>query len=386
MLNAARALFAILLLASVASAAEPSPEPSSEIPPAEERTGVHWGGIPIGNYTTDLGLQVGVLAQRFDYGSGAKPFENLETFFFQYGTLGPREAGLQYEVTGLGSADLRLFTDVLLSYDPYQRYYGVGPYSFRNPALEAGGYNYDLQSVVELDSSLRKHVAENLDLYAGITVISNRSESEMTDSQYERDFGPTSDTIRYAKFLLGFVLERRDSEFYATRGDYAAATLSLAPAALSDAQSDWLRVDMEYRRYDSIVGNRWLYFATQFRYAGATSGAPLAEKPRLGSLGTLRGYPFNRYIDNHSVTLRTELRSLVLRWNIFGLPFKGGGGLFAELGRVGDTLSELGSTPTRPSGGFTLFGSYFTDDFIGAADLGFSQDGTNFYLHLDHAF
>src|SRR4051812_22276825 len=98
------------------------------------RTGVQWGGYPIANYSSDLGLMTGLLTRRFDYGSGARPFDELITAQITYATLGPKDALLEYEKTGIGKYGLRLKTRLYYSHNQHQRYYGLGPDSQNNAA------------------------------------------------------------------------------------------------------------------------------------------------------------------------------------------------------------------------------------------------------------
>ncbi len=63
-----------------------------------------------------------------------------------------------------------------------------------------------------------------------------------------------------------------------------------------------------------------------------------------------------------------------------------GGGLFTDFGLSGLSPGELFSSPLRSAWGFTLFGSYFTDDFLGSMDVGFSQGASAVYLRIGHAF
>jgi hypothetical protein len=130
---------------------------------------------------------------------------------------------------------------------------------------------------------------------------------------------------------------------------------------------------------DALVG------ALQIREASATSSTPLALKPGLGGLSTQRGLPRDRIITQHTATVRGELRGFPVHARVFDLPLRLGAGIFGEWGMAGDTFGRLFTTRGHPTWGLTFFGSYFTDDFVGRADIGFSPDGFSTYVGIGHA-
>lgn len=359
---------------------------------ARERKGIHLGAIPISSFSTDAGYTAGVLAQRFDYGSGiepapgARPFQSLLTLQVTYSTRGPRDAWISYESfwdRTLDPLGWRWSLDAYGMESTYQRYYGLGPNSSRKLTLEQEGFYFYDRSLFLISGSLRKRVPElgGLDLQLGASQVATHSDpGDQTDSQYRRDFGASPLAQTYTQLSLRGIWERRNSEFIPTRGAFASFSLSGAPLP------GWSRLDLDLRRYFELLENRRLWLASQIRYTGVTENTPLHEKARLGSLGTFRGVALNRYLSNHSASLRNELRSIWLKNSIFGFPLKLGSGVYVDTGKVSDTLDELPQTPLRLSWGFALFGSYFTDDFLGSADFGFSPEGSSVYLRLGHAF
>jgi hypothetical protein len=68
------------------------------------------------------------------------------------------------------------------------------------------------------------------------------------------------------------------------------------------------------------------------------------------------------------------------------MPLKLGTGVYADLGKVSETAGGLTDLPLQAAWGFSLFGSFFTDDFLGSADFGFSQDVRSIYLKLGYSF
>lgn len=352
----------------------------------EPREGVRWGLMPIGNFTTDRGFTVGGIVRRFDYGEkgGEKeinPFHDLMTLQGAYSTLGARQLLAAYEKTGVSAMNLRVSLDAVASQSDNERYYGLGESSdFQREAARQGFYFYR-QEVYGIGASARREWSEDFDLEAALAYAFTFSRPSETDSRYERDFGRGTLRSTYPRFSLRTILEKRDSEFIPSRGYYGMIGVTLSPGALGNEES-WARMDLDSRKYLPILPSRWLNAILQFRYTAATAEAPLIEKARLGSLGTLRGLPQNRYLSNQSASLRGELRSIWLRWRVFGLPLKLGTGIFTDAGWVAPTLGELLSSRTHVGYGVSWIASYFTDDFIGSMDIGFSEGQSALYMRL----
>lgn len=348
------------------------------------RVGTHLGVAPIFNYSSDRGLSLGLLGQVFDYGAeGRLPFRTLTSAEAKYATQGARDAFVSFERTGIAGG-FRLYSEVHASVNVYQPYYGVGDSTrFERSLWNDGAYFYDHREF-SLLGSLRKATQSGWDLRLGLGASYASSRANAGESVYLADFGNAVREGYYTKVILGVVLEERDFEIIASQGRFVSVSATASPGVLGELES-WARFDFDYRRYDSIIPDRWLWFATQFRATANTPSAPLTEKARIGSWGTLRGYSLGRFVSNVALSLRTELRTMPVRWNIFGYPLKGGAGVFLDTGLIADSVSRVGRTPLRWAWGVSLFGSYFTDDFIGSADFGFSPEGSALYLRLGHA-
>lgn len=352
----------------------------------DARKGIKWGAVPIVKATSDQGLILGGFARRFDYGSEYQlPFENLLTLQASFATLGPKGIFLSYEKTHLSQLDLRYYLELNGLTDTYHRYYGIGDETSFSKALETSGYNFYNRDGLSLENSARKNIAPGLDLKAGLTFTGFRLAPNSGNTQFGNDFSGNQKSGLFTKILIGVILERRNLEFIPSSGYFASKSFQISPSFLGTEPS-WIKTEGDFRYYLSLIDNRWLWLANQVRYTVSSSETPLIEKARLGSSSTLRGLSMNRFTTNYSFTIRTELRSILWRLRLFGLPGKVGAGVFFDHGRAGDTLSRLISTRPHSAVGFSLFSSYFTDDFLGSADFGFSEDGMSFYIGLGHAF
>jgi hemolysin activation/secretion protein len=121
----------------------------------------------------------------------------------------------------------------------------------------------------------------------------------------------------------------------------------------------------------------------------SVGGLPFYERPSLGGPNTLRGYIANRFTGNDAWHAVAEYRFWVIprgfritdtiRIERVGLA------IFGEAGTVADSLSELPEAKVHTSYGIGL---RFTLErtALFRADLGFSNEGTNFTLGFGLSF
>ncbi len=355
------------------------------------RTGVKWGIAPVSQYSSDQGFTLGVIGRRFDYGDEKRnPFETLTTVQGTYSTLGSTGALASFEKVSLGgSKNLRLWVSASGFRNPFQRYYGVGDSTTFNKSLSSSGYYFYTLNFYSVESSLRIRLPIGFEIRTGLSHSYFKNTPQSGSSKFSEDFSQASQIFveaNYTKILLGTIWEGRDSEFIPSKGHFGLLQFQYAPLPLGTASSSWVRGDLDLRYYFPLVPDRWLWIAGQFILSGSSPEAPLVEKARLGSQGTFRGLSLNRFLTNFSSSQRLDLRSVLVRSSLFGYPAKIGLGLFTDAGHIGDSFPRLFTTSTHFSWGGSLFGSYFTDDFLCNGDLGISQEGMYIYAGLGHAF
>jgi len=376
------AVFSTLFMFSSLSAGAADKQTGSQ---DRERKGIHLGAYPSAKYTTDEGLSVGAFARVFDYADGVMPYRNLWTFWFSTSEAGANFGGLEYSRTGLGAWDLRSDSLLYGLDSPEERYYGLGQDAPFDKAREADGYNFYHLQQWTFRQTFRKKLESDWEPLAGVQVMNFSLRPNRLNTRFAEDFGQGTENIFALAFRAGVVREKRDNEFIPQSGHYFASILLTSPSLLSNTGT-FTRWDNDFRYYHPIFENRWLWLATQLRTTTSTDSAPLPYRATLGSESNVRGIRTNRLTANHSASLRAELRSIVIRWKVFGLPLKAGGGPFVDTGTIGSTLGQLFQGELQKTAGFSFFGSYFTDDFLGHADIGFSKESTQVYLGLGHAF
>lgn len=352
----------------------------------DEREGIKLGGVPVFNYTTDDGLEVGAFGMRFDYGNERKrPFENLWSLGASYATEGPRLLALYYEETTITDWNLRLKAALTVSTNPDANYFGLGDRASFDRELGKKGFYRFTQDYHSMGFVVRKKLPTGIEPFAGAHFAAIEFRNNRAETKFYEDFKKDSISFFSPRVKFGAIWDVRDFEFIPSSGQVAAVEITTSPKVSSDATS-WAKWESEFRNYQPIIENRWLWFASQIKYTASTDSTPITDRARIGGEDSLRGIQKGRFLVNHAVAFRNELRSVWFRERVFGLPLKAGTGVFADLGRAGDTASRLFEGETHVGYGVSFFGSYFTDDFLGHMDFGASKEGRSVYIAVGHAF
>lgn len=181
----------------------------------------------------------------------------------------------------------------------------------------------------------------------------------------------------------GFIWENRDSEFDPHHGNRAELEVRYAPDFISSYALTSTRIDL--RQYFHLF--HWLTIANRLEARHVAGDIPYWERSALGSEETLRGYPFNRFRGNTSLSYNLELRAWIFKFpQLYGLKF--GGHLFTDAGRVftgSDDFNDFfeGYKQTVGFGG-TM--SIFNPNFIFRGEIGFSEDMSRIYIGIGYLF
>lgn len=376
------ALAALLSTLSAFAALDPA------VDKPEDRRGIKWGGYPVINYSTDEQLILGAFGTRLDYGDqGLRPYESRLSLALRHAQQGRRFAFISFQKVGVASERDRLTFFLFGGTNASQRYYGLGSQSAFDPNLLDSGFYFHTQNEFSAQALYRRALPDSSwEWESGLDWTYYLLKPNDGSTLFRNDFGSGTESFHATHIVLRILREARDNELIPFEGWYASARLEFAPSFMTTWRSTYARGDIDARKYWPLIPDRWLGLAAQVRYEGSSVDTPLPQKATLGSSDTVRGLALNRFRSNHVLSARAELRSIWVRMRIFDLPLKAGTGIFVDGGQVGENFGRLFETSTRLSAGFSLFGSYFTDDFMGRADVGFSAEGYNLYLLVGYAF
>ena len=175
---------------------------------------------------------------------------------------------------------------------------------------------------------------------------------------------------------LSILLDSRDHLFDPREGTFAEFFFE---PSLSSIGSDFRyhKFKLDLRKYYELSNS--MILAAQFVLSSVSEEAPFFSYPYLASNTLARGYSDRRFIDRKLVNIQTEFRyKLFERIGVAG---------FVSYGRLSDSFESIFSVKSIFSAG--VGARYYIDPVRltkARFDLGFSQEGFNFYITVNEAF
>ncbi|SMO80763.1 BamA/TamA family outer membrane protein [Gracilimonas mengyeensis] len=347
---------------------------------------VEYAFLPALAYNSDLGLIGGGIASRYHYKRGVNPFYSYINVNAIASTKGLLSFQLLHDKPQIMDSRLRSTTELYVSRFMENQYYGVGSYQEIEEEPEANpDYYYYKSFSAGFELTLRnplfynKETGAQIDIY-GLAGFSYRTPWGNPDDRLISEQRPVGIGGSHISELgLGMIWENRNSEFSPTTGTYAKAGFA-AGHKLLGSDYDYIMLEGEARTYLSFFLIREITFANKISYTHTSGDLPYWKLSELGGSNTLRGYPENRFLDDNALLLNSELRTWLIEFPEYDIRF--GGTLFTDIGRTFHNGAALQSVfnDLRYTFGFGGVSSFFTDDFIMRADIGFSQEGYGIYF------
>ncbi len=170
--------------------------------------------------------------------------------------------------------------------------------------------------------------------------------------------------------------DEKESPVYPRSGFLFSLDAIAFPTALGSSD-DWWRVKLDSRVYIGIAGDHVVALQA---IAAMTGGAvPFQEMPAIGGPSLLRGYYEGRYRDRALLAAQAEYR--------FPLCWRLGGVLFGGVAQVGPSYVQMSFDRLKAAGGIGLRFRVLEPERINfRADMGFSPEGTEFYVSIGEAY
>lgn len=347
--------------------------------------------LPALGYNSDYGLIGGGIMSRYHYKDGIRPFNSYLITNAVASTKGLFSASVLYDKPRAFSKKERLTTEFYISRFLNDQFYGVGSYQELNPSISDDQEFYYYESFSFGIETILRHslnqdpfgktsdvyLVTEFDYHNPVNVQPNTLIYELAPVGYEN-----SGTISLG---TGYIFDSRDSEFDPRIGIYGKAGFKLIKDYTRSTDIFPL-IEGELRTYQSFHLIRNITFANRISYQHLNGDAPFRKLPVIGGEETMRGYPVNRFIDDNALLLNTELRTWLFEFPTYEVKF--GGTLFFDVGRTysngtpfQDIIDDL--KYTYGLGGTS---SFFNENFIFRADLGFSEDGYGLYFTAGYLF
>lgn len=342
-----------------------------------------WSPMPIIMYDGDIGVGYGGKIKFVDF-LGKK--ESFDLILFN-SSKGERWYVFTFSLPDLEIRQGRTYpisVDVKAEYDKFLKYtyYGVGPdaskddrttFTHTTKTLQLTlGHGFTPQFAVEVSYSLR-----------GLTYETASEGPLGADLQPFVDAG--NQFVPFASAILRF--DTSDSQIHPTRGFRTLLQMDLSKKFLGSSDSNFSRFSLDFRKYMTVFGEADVFaFRTLVQYVSGDR-IPIFDLSILGGGGimnAMRGFSQNRFLDKGKFLANIEYRFPLL-WNT-RLPMgaKLGMNVFADIGTVWPSLSEIdfGKIAADVGAGLRIY----LPDFVVRVDVGFSKEGMGLYFNFGHIF
>ena len=352
---------------------------------------VEYAFLPALGYNSDFGLMGGGIMSRYHYKDGIKPFNSYLIVNAVASTRGLFSGSILFDKPGIMTGNERLTTEFYISRFLNDQFYGVGTYMDLNPSIADDQEFYYYESFSFGIESILRHSMNNarsgktsdvyllaqVDYHNPVNIEANSFISQMSPLGLEY-----SGTVSIG---TGYIFDSRDSEFDPRRGIYGKAGVRLIKDYTRTTDIFPL-VESEFRTYYSFYLIRDITFANRITFEHLTGEAPFGKYPVIGGEETMRGYPENRFIDENALLLNSELRTWLFEFPTYEVKI--GGTLFFDISRTfsNDTALQEVFEDLKYTYGLGGTSSFFNENFIFRADLGFSKSGYGLYFTAGYLF
>jgi outer membrane protein assembly factor BamA len=249
--------------------------------------------------------------------------------FYGFGSNTPRDAVKEdqgYYLVDAWIYDTRLFLG-----------YGLSPFTWFGPLLSLNYVEmYDTRDRLIDEIEAREHASKRTHLGTGLQLY----------------------------------VDTREGSMYPRSGVYVDAK-ALNWLITSPGRMPYQRLEADVRWYTSPTSFSDAVLALRLGGIATFGGVPFYQTATLGGRRSLRGYEFERFRGDHSVSLSAEVRFPLFR-QLIVLPFEFGGFLLGDAGR----LWYGGESPGgwRTDGGIGLWGSTFSRELLGVLYIAFARE------------
>ncbi len=331
-------VIATLLLAAATAGAQET---------KDVKTGWNFGPLPAIGYNSDLGFQLGVLCDIYNYGDGSiypdyrHKFNIEASYYFK----GSGVFHFFYDSKYLLPAGIRLTFAATHLPNPMMNFYGFnGAASPYDPSLDRVGgtaFYHMRRDATRVLADFSGRIAGPLSWAVGASFWNYRIGS-VTLGKYSpgadlslynlyRKYGLITESEAAGgsrvEFKAGLVVDTRDHEAAPSRGIWAEAVVYGSPDMFQRA-ADYIKVAAHFRHYIPLAGEN-LVLAYHLAYQGTVAGqvpfymqsnitTPYLRQVNsegLGSVNTIRGLLYNRVVGDGIAWANAELRIRLASFN-----------------------------------------------------------------------
>lgn len=260
------------------------------------------------------------------------------------------------------------------------RFYGIGPYSEQadevwfNPEYNKVAVSY-YHRIIETEEGQGFTVGGRFEYWN--TVMRPYEQEQTIPEDFVEPIGWNGGLA--LGLGVGATYDTRDNAYFPTRNVYVELRSMTYPKAFG-ADFGYNRSWLDIRGFTHVMINKEpLVFAGQIVFDKTIGDAPFYDKPTYGGDMYMRGILRGRYIDQTSMVIQAEARTLIF-WKLGLSAFIAAGDIYS-----GTLKMSLGHTKIAGGAGLRVYIDREAG-VIGRVDLGFSEWGSAVYLTFGEAF
>lgn len=344
-------------------------------PPVNDR-GSEWRFIPVFNYDSDNGIELGGKPIFYKYGFRSKPYVykmtlsgsyafNAQSYNFKY-------TGDFYSIIN----DKRINLELLMTQLAITRYFGEGNETILVDSLQDNKYYNVKQGLFKVATTFYFPFRKDLEL----TLTPFYKQPNVSYDQNTL-LGQNPETygigrLNFAGINTSFVYDTRDNTMEPYKGIYAQALGNWTPN-IFDNNYGFGKAGVDVRAYISTDTVKGVTFAFRTGAGKVWGDYPFYESMFLGGANSLKGFSRERFAGDAVVVAQSEIRLAVARVNIL-VPGMLGFSVFGGTGRV--YLGGEDSERWHSSFGSTVWITYLDRMFNLGLTVAKSDEGYKFFF------
>ncbi|MFZ1320240.1 MAG: BamA/TamA family outer membrane protein [Ignavibacteria bacterium] len=344
-------------------------------PPVNDR-GSEWRFMPVFNYDSDNGIELGGQPIFYKYGFRSKPYVykmtlsgsyafNAQSYNFKY-------TGDFYSIIN----DKRINLELLMTQLAITRYFGEGNETILVDSLQDNKYYNVKQGLFNVATTFYFPFRKDLEL----TLTPFYKQPNVSYDQNTL-LGQDPDTygigrLNFAGINTSFVYDTRDNTMEPYKGIYAQALGNWTPN-IFDNNYGFGKAGIDIRAYVSTDTVKGVTFAFRTGAGKVWGDYPFYESMFLGGTNSLKGFSRERFAGDAVVVAQSEIRLAVARVNIL-VPGMLGFSVFGGTGRV--YLGGEDSERWHSSFGSTVWITYLDRMFNLGLTVAKSDEGFKFFF------
>jgi len=344
------------------------PAPAAAAQEQKPRSG--WAALPVGSYTPETELGLGLFAAHF-FRLGDAGAETRPSSISAVGLYTMRSQIIVELIPELYWNDMRWHVRTRLDY----RRYPNSMWAVGNRAPDSSKESYT-EDRWRWQATVDHAIAGPLRVEMKLELVSMHLTDERAGGLLATSAVHGAQGGRTVGVGPGLLWDSRDHLLQPRRGElYEVALMGYGAPLGSEYTVGELLTDL--RKYISLADGHVL--ALQLYSQLQVGTAPFYDLPQLGGQNLLRGYFEGRFRDKALLALQAEYR-LPLFWRFSGV-------VHAAMGQVADKLLALWSQQPKWSAGPGLRISLNTDERLNLrADLGLCEEGFGLYVGIGEAY